>query len=164
MSQALIDFLQQHNISRHLIVFIISLLPVLELRGGLIAAAVLKIPVWEAAGICVLGNILPMPLILFFLEGALNFMKRFRLLRRPAEWLERKAQKRGAGLEKGQLLGLMLFVGIPLPGTGGWTGSLIASLLKMPVRKSLPMVIMGILMACAIMLILTYFIPGLFGF
>ena len=117
-------------VSKEMIVFIISMVPILELRGGLVAASLLKIPLFQAVGLCIAGNIIPVPFILAFITPIFNWMKKTR-------WLK------------------------PLPGTGAWTGSLIASLLDIKFKKALPAVILGIFMATIIMCIITYFIPWL---
>ena len=164
MSQIALEFLEKLNLSPELTVFIISLLPVLELRGGLIAASILKIPMHKAFIICFLGNILPIPFILIFIKKIFAFMKKHNSLKRLAEWLEKHGEAKSDKIRKGTYAGLYLFVSIPLPGTGGWTGSLIASLLNLPVKKSLPVIVAGVFTAGVIMITLTYFIPGLFGF
>lgn len=147
-----------------LAIFLISLLPVLELRVGLIAAKLYGIPLYEAFVICFIGNVLPIPFILLFLKKIFKFMKGFKKLRPIVEWLEKKGTSKSEAVLDRQLLGLFAFVAIPLPGTGGWTGALIASMLEMPIKKSLPSIIAGIFGAGLIMIIVTYFIPGLFGF
>ncbi|MCQ2417185.1 MAG: small multi-drug export protein [Oscillospiraceae bacterium] len=141
------------------VVFIISMIPILELRGGLIAASLLNIPMWQAIGACVLGNILPIPIILLFVEKVLDWMEQC-----PVGWISKFAlwlKARGTGkkaekIRKFEFLGLILFVGIPLPGTGGWTGSLIAALLHVSRKKSVPAIFIGLIMATVIMCLLFY--------
>lgn len=162
LSQVIIDFLAGYNISHEITIFVISLLPVLELRGGLIAAAVLDVPIIEAFVICFIANILPIPFILLFIKKIFFVLKKFKLTRPLVEWLERKAANGSKKVETGKMVGLYAFVAVPLPGTGGWTGALIASFLNMPIKKSLPTIIAGVFTAGLIMLIVTYFIPGLF--
>ena len=142
-----------------LIPFIISMIPILELRGGLIAASILQIPMWEAIGVCVLGNILPIPFILLFIEKILNWMEGCKIgfLRKLALWLKaRGTGKKADKIRKVEFLGLLLFVGIPLPGTGAWTGSLIASLLHVSRKKSVPAIFLGLILATVIMCIVSY--------
>lgn len=164
MPQALVDFLQKYNLSSEIIVFVISLLPILELRGGLIAAKLLGMPLIKAFIVCFAGNILPIPFILLFIKKIFEIMKKFNILTGFVNWLEAKAAKKSDSIRKKQLIGLFFFVAIPLPGTGGWTGALISSLLEMPIKKSLPTIVAGVFGAGLIMVTLTYFIPGLFGF
>jgi len=164
MSQILIDFLQQHNLPREVIIFIISLFPIVELRGGLIAAALFKVPMMQAFLTCFVANIIPIPFILLFIKVIFKFLKKFRMFQPMVNWLENKAMSKSESVKNKQLIGLYCFVAIPLPGTGGWTGALIASLLDMPFQKSFLTIAAGVFSAGIIMLMITYFIPGLFGF
>ncbi len=152
-----------------LIPFIISMIPILELRGGLIAAWALGIPMWQAVGFCILGNILPIPFILLFIEKILNWMEGCKIgwMRKLALWLKaRGTGKKADKIRKVEFLGLLLFVGIPLPGTGAWTGSLIASLLHIPRKKSVPAIFLGLILATIIICLVFYggleWIAGLF--
>ncbi len=147
------------SISRELLIFIISLMPILELRGGLIAAAILKVSYFKALPICILGNILPIPFILLLINKIFELLKRWNWMRPKIEKLENKALGKSDKIRKYEFLGLLLFVGIPLPGTGGWTGALAASLLRIPLKKSVPAIALGILLAAAIMSTATYLIP-----
>lgn len=142
-----------------LIPFIISMIPILELRGGLIAASILQIPMWEAIGVCIIGNILPIPFILLFIEKILNWMEGCKIgwMRKLALWLKaRGTGKKADKIRKVEFWGLLLFVGIPLPGTGAWTGSLIASLLHVSRKKSVPAIFLGLILATVIMCIVSY--------
>lgn len=148
------------KISKELIVFIISMVPILELRGGLLAASVMNIEIVRAIWICVIGNIIPVPFILLLITPIFNWLKQTKTFRPMVEKLEDRAMSKKDQIEKYQFWGLVLFVGIPLPGTGAWTGSLIAALLGMKFKKAFPAVILGILMATIIMSIVSY---GLLG-
>ena len=145
---------------KEIIIFIISLCPILELRGGLIAASLLDIDMWRAIPICVIGNILPIPFILLFIEKIFEWLKNTKLVKMINK-LEEKAEKGAAQIMKHKTWGLLLFVGIPLPGTGAWTGSLIASLLEIKIKKAFPAICLGLLMATVIMCFITYGIPWL---
>lgn len=147
-------------VSAEVMVFIISLFPILELRGGLIAAWMLKVPLVKAIPICIIGNILPIPIILLFIKKIFAWMRRFRFFRRIVEWLENKAMGKKDKIERYEFWGLVLFVGIPLPGTGAWTGSLIAALLDIDFKKAIIAELIGIVMATFIVSILSY---GLLG-
>ncbi len=154
------------KVSRELIIFIISMIPILELRGGLLAAspALLNIPILRAIPICILGNLLPIPFILLLIEKVLEWMERLPGLGRIALWVRAKADKNKGQVEKYEFWGLAFFVGIPLPGTGAWTGSLVAALLHMRLGKSVPAILLGIIMATIIMSLLSYGLLGaLFG-
>lgn len=149
-------------LSEEALVFIISMCPILELRGGLVAAALFGIEMWKAIAICVIGNIIPVPFILLLITRIFNWLKTTKAFRPMVEKLENKAMSKKDQIEKYEFWGLMFFVGIPLPGTGAWTGSLIAALLGMKFKKAFPAVLLGIVMATVIMTTLSYLIPGLF--
>lgn len=144
---------------KELIVFIISMVPILELRGGLVAASLLGIGLWKAIIVCVLGNIIPVPFILWFITPIFTWMKGTKLFSPLVHKLEKKSMSKSEQIQKYEFLGLVLFVGIPLPGTGAWTGALIASLLGIKFKKAFPAILVGILMATVIMCIISYGIP-----
>ena len=139
-------------ISKELAVFIVSLFPILECRGGLI----------HAVPLCVIGNILPIPFILLFIKKILHWMKGTKL-HGIADWVERHAAKRSGKLKNGEFVALMLFVGIPLPGTGAWTGSLIGALLDMDVKKAVLAELLGVAIATVIVASLSYGLLGAIG-
>jgi uncharacterized membrane protein len=149
------------GVNSNIAIFIISMIPILELRGGLIAAAVLKVPVVRAVIICMLGNILPIPFILLFITRIFDWLKGTKLFNPLVKKLEAKAMGKSDSIKKREFIGLLLFVGIPLPGTGAWTGSLIAALLGVKLKKSIPAILCGIVLATVIMCIVTYLIPAL---
>lgn len=166
MVQTVLDFLNQY-VSPEIAVFIVSMLPVLELRGGLIASALMEIPWTQATAICLAGTVLPVPVLLLFVRRVLDWLKKTRVFYRIAHGFETKALTKGGQLlEKypGRIqFALFLFVAIPLPGTGAWTGSLVAAFLNLPVRRSFPMIALGSLAAAIIMLALTYLLPSVFS-
>lgn len=166
MVQAVIDFLSVY-ISPKLMVFIISMLPILELRGGLIAASILNIPWFEAAVISIIGNCLPIPVILLFVKKVLGWLKNTKLFHRLAHKYEAKALKKGGELLQkypGRIMfALYVFVAIPLPMTGAWTGALIAAFLDFPLKRSFAAIAAGVMTAAVIMLTLAYLMPALFG-
>ena len=153
------DNLSQH-ISRELIIFIISMIPILELRGGLLAASLLKVSAAKAIPICIIGNIIPVPFILLLITPVFNWMKGTKTFKPLVDKLENRAMSRKDQIEKYEFWGLVLFVGIPLPGTGAWTGSLIASLLEIDIKKSSLAIFCGIIMATVIMYIVSYGLVG----
>ena len=148
-------------LSEELIVFVVSMMPILELRGGLIASALFKIPMIKAVIICVIGNLIPIPFILAFITPIFNWLKKTKWIKPKLEKLEEKSMGKSETIQKYEFIGLMLFVGIPLPGTGAWTGALIASLLNIRIKKAFPAIICGVLIATVIMCIISYFIPWL---
>ena len=148
-------------LSAEMTIFIVSMLPVLECRAGLIVASLLQVNIWKAIPICVLGNILPIPFVLLFVQRVFKWLKQFKITRGFVEKLETRASNKSKGMDDGEFLGTVLFVGIPLPGTGGWTGSLIASILEMDFKKAILAIFIGILMATVIISTLSY---GLLSF
>lgn len=152
--------------AKELVIFIISMVPILELRGGLLAAgpAFLDIPTWRAIPICLVGNLIPIPFILFLIRPIFAWLRKTKLFRPLVEKLENKAMSKKGKIEKYEFWGLVLFVGIPLPGTGAWTGALIASLLGIDWKKSFLAVVVGVCIASVIMYFLSYvLIGGIFG-
>lgn len=141
---------------KELIVFLISLMPILELRGGLIAATLLGLNGIKSFIICFLGNIIPIPFILWFITPIFNYLKKTKLFSGIVNKLESKAESKKEQIERLQYIGLMLFVGIPLPGTGAWTGCLIASMLNMDKKKAMLYAMLGVVMAGVIMMVLSY--------
>ncbi|HIZ74533.1 MAG TPA: small multi-drug export protein [Candidatus Mediterraneibacter stercoravium] len=169
MSEAMIDWFVSTlggKIGKEFIAFIISMIPILELRGGLLAAgpAILDIPMWQAIPICVVGNLVPIPFILLLITKIFDWMKGTRKLKPIVEKLEKKAMSKSDQIEKYEFWGLVIFVGIPLPGTGAWTGALIAALLGIRFRKAFPAIVLGVCLAAFIMTVLSYgFLGALFG-
>ena len=129
---------------------LISMLPIIELRGGLPYALYKEIPLLVAAPLCIGANLLPIPFILWFITPIFNALKKTKLFRPMVEKLEARASGKSDRVEKGWFWGLVLFVGIPLPGTGAWTGALIAAMLNIPFKKAFPAIVLGVLIAAAI--------------
>lgn len=147
-------------IGKYITVFVISLMPILELRGGLIAASLLKVPLAPACIISIIGNLIPIPLILWFLDSVFAFMKKHKILVKFIDFCERKGNEKKGQIEKLGFWGLVLFVGVPLPGTGAWTGCLIATLLRMNKKKAFLAAVLGVIMASIIMTIVSYGVIG----
>ena len=149
------------SFGKEAIVFIISMIPILELRGALLVAGpILGVPVSTAIPLCVIGNIIPVPFILLLITPIFNWMKGTKIFKPLVDKLEAKAMSKSDKIEKYEFWGLVLFVGIPLPGTGAWTGSLIAALLGIKFKKAFPAVIIGICMATVIMWFVSYVLLG----
>ena len=162
--EALVHWFSQ-NLSQYIspegAVFIISMIPLLELRGGLLAASLLKISAAKAIPLCIVGNIIPIPFILLFIRQIFQgFKKDETFFGGFVIKLEDRAMRKSDQVKKYEFWGLMLFVGIPLPGTGAWTGSLIASLLEIDIKKSSLAIFCGIIMATVIMYIVSYGLVG----
>ena len=169
MSDVLINWFVTNlggKVGKELILFIISMVPILELRGGLLAAgpAFLNIPMWRAIPVGIIGNLLPIPFILLLITKIFDWMKGTKRLKPVGEKLEKKAMSQSANIEKYEFWGLVAFVGIPLPGTGAWTGALIAALLGIRFRKAFPAIVIGVCLAACIMTIISYgIVGGIFG-
>lgn len=147
-------------IKKLLYVFGISILPVIELRGAIPAGAAMGLPFWAVFLCAILGNLLPVPFILIFIEKILLFMKEHNIFPKLVHWLEEKAQKGAARVENYALLGLSLFVAVPLPGTGAWTGALVAALFHMEKRRAMLSITLGVLIAGIIMTLASYGVVG----
>ena len=150
------------NLTDVLIAFFMSMLPIIELRGGIIYAAARGVPFILAFIVCYIGNILPVPFILIFLRKIFNLMRRFKYTRRIVEWLEKVARSKEGRIQKYSLLGLFIISMLPLPGMGTWTGALVAVVLDIQIKKSFPVIALGALVAGIIMSVLSFAIPGLF--
>lgn len=162
MAETLVNWLMtlfSEVIPAELFVFLISMLPILELRGGLIAAALLDLPIVEAVCICFVGNILPIPFILLLIRPIFAWLKQTSLFRPMVEKLENKAMGKSDQIRRYEFWGLMIFVGIPLPGTGAWTGALIAAMLNISIKRAIPPILLGLCMATVIMCMVSYVIP-----
>ena len=152
----------------YIITFFISMVPLVELRGALIYAAGRQVPLYLAFPICVLGNMLPVPFIFFFARKVLEWGADKPVIGKFFSWCLKKGHKGGEKLKakagKGLFVALLLFVGIPLPGTGAWTGTLAASILDMDFKTCVSAVMLGVLLAGIIMATLSYLGFGfLFG-
>ena len=158
--QSIIDALSG-SVGKEAIVFIISMIPILELRGALLVVGpLLGVPVATAIPLCIIGNIIPVPFILLLITPIFKWMKGTKTFKPMVDKLEAKAMSKSDKIEKYEFWGLVLFVGIPLPGTGAWTGSLIAALLGVKFKKAFPAVILGICIATVIMWFISYVILG----
>lgn len=144
------------------VVFLVSLLPLLELRAGLIVAKLLGVSVIKAIPICFIANFIPIPFILLFIKKIFKWMGKTKLFGKLIKKLEDRAMKKSSALAKGEFVGLMLFVGIPIPGTGAWMGSLVAALLEIDFKKAIIAELVGLVIACVIMTVLAYVFPGIF--
>ena len=159
MAESLANFfveLFRDKIPPELTIFVISLMPILELRGGMIAAKLLDVNFIEAFAICYVGNMLPIPFILLFIKKIFEWLRRFKFFEKIIVRLEAKTERNKEKVLRYKSWGLLLFVAIPLPGTGGWTGALFAALLGIDIKRSLPIIALGVFIAGVIMSLLTY--------
>ena len=139
---------------------LVSMIPVIELRGGIPFGVGVGLPVWLAYLAAIIGNMLPVPFIVVYIRRIFQWMRRhLPRLNHLVTRLEQKAHLKGRMVTKYKYLGLAIFVAIPLPGTGAWTGALAAAFLDMPLRKALPS---GVLVAGIAISILTFGVASLF--
>lgn len=138
---------------KYLTVFGVSMVPLIELRGAIPIGTGLGLPWFVSLILSVIGNCLPIPFILFFVKAVLKWMRgcKIKLFVKVSTWLYEKAEKHRGAIEKYAAFGLFVFVAIPLPGTGAWTGALVASVFDMPKTKSIISICTGVLAAGLIM-------------
>ncbi|MBI4284477.1 MAG: small multi-drug export protein [Chloroflexi bacterium] len=160
MVEALLQWL---NMPGELLVIIISALPVVELRGSIpLGIGLLHLPWYVVAPLAIVGNLLPVPVLLLFFRTLVKYARRVPLGAKLVDPLVRHAERHSAAVEKYERLGLMIFVGIPIPWTGAWTGSMIASLLGMGFIRAFLSIAGGVIISGAIVTAL--FMLGWFGF
>lgn len=148
-------------IPAELVTFIVSLFPILECRGGIVVGRLLHLPLSVTLIISVIGNVLPIPFILLFIRHIFQWLKPTKHFGRIVCKLEDRAMKKSDSFKHGEFIGLLLFVGIPLPGTGAWTGALAAAFLDMRLRKAIPSIFLGVLIAGVLISALTFGITSL---
>jgi uncharacterized membrane protein len=151
-----VQWLQEHGMGARLIILIISMLPIIELRGSIPVAILLFKMSWQEAFILsVIGNMLPIPFILLFVDFVFGLLGKFKHGKKVVDFFTNKALRKTKDIEKYELAGLSIFVGIPLPGTGGWTGALAAKLLNFSFWKAMISITIGVLIAGVIVTILS---------
>ena len=149
----LFQFLTSTTEGKMLLTMLVSMIPVIELRGGLPFGVAMGLPYYLAFPAAVVGNLIPAPFIIVYIRRVFELMRKYLpKLNGLVDKLEKKAHLKGKKVQKYQYLGLWLFVAIPLPGTGAWTGSLAAAFLGMRLKKAMPAVVLGVLTAGCIML------------
>jgi len=142
--------------------FLMSMVPVVELRGGIPFGVALGLDIWPAYIAAVFGNMLPVPFIIVFIRRIFQWMRvHLPRLNNLVDKLEKKAHLKGKTVTKYKYLGLFIFVAIPLPGTGAWTGSLVAAFLDMRLRRALPVIFLGVLTAGLLISALTFGVTSL---
>lgn len=159
VAATVIDLMQ--GVPPWLIVLLIAALPIVELRLALpIALLTLKLPVPEAILFSVLGNMLPIPFILYLLGPASRFLVRWKMFDRFFTWLFERTKRRSKSVERFEIVGLILFVAIPLPVTGAWTGSVAAYLAGFPVWRSFLFIFIGVCIASVVVTLATMGVLG----
>ena len=165
MTETIISFFESFNLSKEALVFLISMVPIVELRGAIPVGVALEIDSVLLYFLTVLGNCIPVPFIILLARPVINWLLKTRFLCGLGNWLENKVRKHSDEVLKYEVFGLLIFVAIPLPGTGAWTGALIAALLDIRLKKSFPSILAGVAIAGIIMLFgsnIVKFILGLF--
>ena len=156
------QWLTENPLGEFCFTILVSMVPGVELRGGIPFGVARGLPVWAAYLAAIIGNILPVPFILVYIRRIFQWLRRHMpALNRLVDKLERKAHLKGRTVTRYKYLGLLLFVAVPLPGTGAWTGALAAAFLDMPLRKALPSIFAGILIAGIAISILTFGVASL---
>lgn len=158
----LMDWLTNTPAGKFLLTMLVSMVPVIELRGGIPFGVAAGLPVWMACLAAIIGNIIPAPFIIVYIRRVFLWMrKRMPKFNGLLDRLEKKAHTKGSTVVKYECLGLMLLVAIPLPGTGAWTGSLVAAFLDMRLKRALPWVILGVVVAGIVVSCLTFGVASL---
>ena len=159
----MIAWLTESTVGRLLQTFLISMVPVLELRAGIPYGVSLGLDFHAAALAAILGNLLPVPIIILFVRQVFAWLrKRSKGLDIWISGMETKAELKGEKVRRYGSLGLILLVAIPLPGTGAWTGALVAAVLGLRMRDALPAIVLGVVIAAAIVLGVTYGVSTIF--
>ena len=160
----LFEWLTDTTAGKCLFTMLVSMLPIIELRGGLPFGVALGLPYHLAFPAAVIGNLIPAPFIIVYIRRIFMLMrKHMPRLNEMVDKLEKKAHLKGKQMLKYESIGLWLFVAIPLPGTGAWTGCLAAAFLDMRLKKAMPAVVLGVLTAGTIMMTLTHVGINLFS-
>ena len=150
-------FLFNTTIGKIIITFLVSMVPVIELRGAIPIATGMGLSPFVAIPVAIVGNLLPIPFIIIFIKKIFAWMRKVSpKLNSIVDKMEAKAEKNKAKVLKYAFWGLTIFVAIPLPGTGAWTGALVAAMLDMPLKKAFPSVVLGVLIAGAIVAFVSY--------
>ena len=158
-----IDSLKEFYLGKCLITLFLSMVPVIELRGAIPAGVIMGLPIFTSSVISIIGNLIPVPFIIVFIRKIFDWMTRkSQFLGRVAKKFESKALAHSKSLYAGQLIGLMLFVAIPLPGTGAWTGALIAAILKLRLKAAFPAIAAGVVIAGICVTIITFGVKAIF--
>ena len=160
----LFEWLTDTTVGQCVFTMLVSMIPIIELRGGLPFGVALGLPYYLAFPAAVIGNIIPAPFIIVYIRRIFDLMRRrMPRLNGLVDRMEKKAHLKGQKVAKYQYIGLWLFVAIPLPGTGAWTGALAAAFLDTRLKKALPAIVLGVITAGCIMLALTHVGVNLFS-
>ncbi len=159
----LMQWLTQTPLGEFIWTMLVSMVPVIELRGGIPFGVAAGLPIWAAYVAAVIGNLIPVPFIIIYIRRIFQWLRRrIPKLNHLVDRLEQKAHLKGEKVTRYKYLGLIILVAIPLPGTGAWTGALVAAFLDMPLRKAVPAILVGVLIAGVAVSALTFGIANLF--
>ena len=135
------------NLRNAIILFLISMIPLVELRGAIPVGAAMDLPFAECVILSIIANLLPVPFIILFIRKIFDFCHKKNWFVKQINWLETRVMKKSGVVKKYEAIGLAIFVGIPLPGTGAWSGALLAALLDIRMRVALPAIFAGVIFA-----------------
>ena len=154
-----------NTVGEKLCVLFCSMIPIIELRGAIPMGAIFGMPWWQSYILSVVGNMLPVPIILLFVKAVLNFMAKsnVKLFNNVADFLFKRVDKRRGKIEKYSFWGVCLFVAVPLPVTGAWTGSLVAAMIDMKFWKALLSCLLGVMIAGVVMTLISYGAVAIFA-
>ena len=163
MTEAIKTFFLE-TVGKELCVFFCSMIPIIELRGAIPMGAVLGMPWWQSYLLSVLGNMVPIPFILLLIKKIIQWMSvsKVKFFNKFANFLLRKVEKKRAGIEKYAFWGVCLFVAVPLPVTGAWTGSLVSAMIDMKFWKAFLSCLFGVMISGVIMTIISYGVAAIF--
>ncbi len=167
MRENILQFIEGLGLSPELAVLLLAMLPIFELRGSVpVGILLFKLPVLETAFYSILGNMIPILFLLLLFEPVYKWFSRFKSLDRLFEWVFKRTRRKGKLIERLEVVGLILFVSIPLPVTGAWTGSVAAFLFEIPFWKALPAILCGVMIACVVVSLASLGViqlPAIFG-
>jgi uncharacterized membrane protein len=167
MRESILHAIEGLGVSPEIAVLLLATLPIFELRGSIpIGLFFFKLPVWNTVALSIVGNMLPIVFILLLLEPAYKWLSRYPRMERFFDWLFKRTRRKGKLIERLELVGLAVFVGIPLPMTGAWTGSVAAFLFRIPFWKAFLSILCGVCMAAFVVTLACLGViqlPGIFG-
>ena len=152
----MLEFLEASYAGKILATLLTSMVPIVELRGGIPFGAALGLPPAAVMGAAIIGNMIPVPFIILFIKKIFQWMRRFEPLAKLVSHFESKAESKSDRVTRYKKFGLCIFVAVPLPGTGAWMGALIAALLDMRLRDSFPVITLGVCIASLVVTGITY--------
>lgn len=158
----MLEFLEASYAGKILATLLTSMVPIVELRGGIPFGAALGLPPAAVMGAAIIGNMIPVPFIILFIKKIFQWMRRFEPLAKLVSHFESKAESKSDRVTRYKKFGLCIFVAVPLPGTGAWMGALIAALLDMRLRDSFPVISLGVCIASLVVTGITYGFISLF--